>query len=77
MEDEIFDTNDSLDPMNLFDGIEENEESLYCEEEEDDEDYFSQDDSWYDEEDYSDDGCGEGYSCYNCPNFGCPSNPYN
>lgn len=87
MEIDALNTNESLDSMDLLDCIGENDEDLYFEEEGDedfsfeeeeyDEDYFSQDDNWYDEEDYSDDGCGEGYSCYNCPNFGCPSNPYN
>lgn len=34
-------------------------------------------DDYYQDDDYSESGCGEGYSCYNCPNLGCPANERN
>ena len=43
--------------------------------------YYDYDDYDYDynvRDDYeSNSGCGEGYSCYNCPNLGCPANERN
>jgi hypothetical protein len=27
--------------------------------------------------DYSDEGCGEGFSCDECDNYGCSAHPYN
>lgn len=32
---------------------------------------------YYQEDDYRESGCGEGYSCNNCPNYGCPANERN
>jgi hypothetical protein len=34
---------------------------------------YRQDDNY----DYSDEGCGEGWSCSECTNYGCPSHPCN
>jgi len=31
----------------------------------------------YDVFDYSNEGCGEGYSCSECTNFGCGAHPCN
>lgn len=48
---------------------------------EDDQDYF--DDNWIahfnflDDYDYSAEGCGEGFSCNECSNFGCNAHPCN
>lgn len=78
MKNETINTNDSLDSLNLLDCFEENDENINYKEEDDEvEDCFSKEDSWYEEDDFSDEGCGEGYSCYNCPNLGCPSNAWN
>jgi hypothetical protein len=29
----------------------------------------------YDDYDYSEEGCGEGFSCNECGNYGCPAHP--
>ncbi|MBQ0084615.1 MAG: hypothetical protein KBS65_00045 [Prevotella sp.] len=60
---------------------------LKTEDEDDDYDDYDEDDDYdnhiqesYEDEDdydYSQDGCLEGYSCYNCPNLGCPANAWN
>ncbi|MDO4800859.1 MAG: hypothetical protein Q4A15_01710 [Prevotellaceae bacterium] len=49
------------------------------EDDDEEEDFYDDDDKWSyeNDHDYSDDGCGEGYSCHNCPNFGCPANDWN
>lgn len=39
--------------------------------------YEDYDDYDYYEEDDKESGCGEGWSCSNCPNYGCPANEYN
>jgi hypothetical protein len=31
----------------------------------------------YEDYDYSNEGCGEGYSCSQCDNYGCPAHPCN
>jgi hypothetical protein len=36
-----------------------------------------EDDFDNDFDDFSDEGCGEGWSCSNCPNVGCPANACN
>ena len=40
-------------------------------------DYDDYDDYGYNDSDDNESGCGEGWSCSNCPNFGCPANEYN
>jgi hypothetical protein len=43
-----------------------------------DEDYFDDDfDNDYQDYDYSEEGCGEGFSCSECVNYGCPAHPCN
>ena len=34
-------------------------------------------DDYCDYDDYADGGCGEGFSCDECGNLGCPANPMN
>lgn len=45
-----------------------------------DRDYYEEENySNSDEDDYSDEdaGCGKGYSCSQCSNYGCPKHPCN
>lgn len=44
-----------------------------------DDDFYENDfdNDCQDYDDYSDEGCGEGFSCSECNNFGCPAHPCN
>ena len=39
--------------------------------------YEDYEDYDYYEDDDRETGCGEGWSCSNCPNYGCPANELN
>jgi hypothetical protein len=43
----------------------------------DEDEVFEEDFSDFDDYDWSDDGCGEGFSCSECDNYGCPAHPCN
>lgn len=46
-------------------------------EQEDFDDDYDDYENYHDDYDYSDDGCGEGFSCSECSNFGCNAHPCN